>query len=167
MATTLSVQVTSSIDGEFKKPDTAGSIASFNFRKTPPLLLRNGIGSGRADIAWQSQRNLASNTSESLDLVGALATAFGDTISAAKVKALEIEALDTNTTSLTIGNVTNGAQLFLGGAAHTIVLAPGERFVIASPTGWTLTAGTADLLKVANGSGAAADYRIKVVAASA
>src|SRR6187455_587910 len=103
MATSLNVQVNSSIDGEFKKTDSLGSPAQLTLRKTPPLLLRNGTGSGKADIAWQSQRNLASAASESLDLVGALATAFGDTISAAKVKAIEIEALETNTTSLTIG----------------------------------------------------------------
>ncbi|MBW7967579.1 hypothetical protein [Bradyrhizobium sp. BR 10261] len=130
--------------------------------------LGSGTGYGNADIAFMDTRTLAASTSENLDLAGALTDAFGQTINAAKVKAIEIENPEASLSSLTVGaaasNTFNGP---LGGATYTIVLAPGDKAVFVSRTGWTVTAGTGDLLKVANGAGGSVNYNIKVIAASA
>jgi hypothetical protein len=125
----------------------------------------NGTGSGQAQFEWSDRRTLASNTAESLDLVGALTDALGATFSPTKIKALIIVSDAANTTALTIGNVTNGITAFLGVATNYIVLQAGGLFVIADPVGFTLTASTADLLKVANAAGAAATYEIYVIGA--
>ena len=163
----LNVVVNASIEGEYRKTLDGGDVR-YPIRHSEPIVLRNGTGIGKADIFFDDERTLASNTSENLDFAGALADAFGATIAAAKVKGIEIESDDANTTNLTVGAAASNA--FVGpfaDATDALVLRPGDRMVFACPAGWTVTAGTGDLLKVANAAGAVATYRVKVVASSA
>lgn len=125
----------------------------------------NGTGTGQAAIEWSSRRTLASNTNESIDLVGALTDALGGSVAPTKLKMLLILSDAANTTDLTIGNVTNGVVAFLGVATNYVIVKAGGMFLIADPVGFTLTAATADLLKVANAAGAAATYDIFVIGA--
>jgi hypothetical protein len=156
-----------SIEGTLKRATARGE-ASYSFPGSEPIVFGNGTGLGKADIAWDDARTLGTAASENIDLAGVLADAFGQTIVAAKVKAIEIENPATNTTNITIGAAgSNPFQAFFGGAAHSVVLQPGDRFLIASPAGWAVVAGTGDILKVTNAAGAANIYRIKIVAASA
>jgi len=130
----------------------------------------SGTGANQADVLYSAARTLSTAATEDLDLAGALATLFGATITAAKVKAVIIESVAANTTNLTIGNATsNQFQGFFGAVTHTIVLKPGEAFAFLSPAaaGLAVTAGTGDLLKVANAAGASATYNIIVVATTA
>lgn len=129
--------------------------------------LANGITDGKADLAFLDARTLASNTPESIDLSGSLTGADGLPVVFAEVCAILIENPATNTTALTIGNVTNGAQLFFGGAAHTVVLAPGDFILVYAKAGWAITATTADLLKIANASGASNTYNLALIGRSA
>src|SRR5205807_7140969 len=99
---------------------------------------------------------------------GVLIDAFGQTIAAANIKAIEISSLPANTTNLTFG--ATAATQFQGPFADVsdgLVLKPGDRAVLFSPAGWPVTAATGDLLKVANAAGASATYRIKLLGASA
>lgn len=128
----------------------------------------SGTGAGLADIAFSDHRTLASATSENLDMSGGLTDAFGQTIVALKVKAIEVHADETNTTNITVGAAASNT--FVGpfnDATDAIVVKPGGRFVIADPVGWTVTPATADILKVTNSAGAAGSYRIKIIAATA
>lgn len=129
--------------------------------------LANGTTDGKADLAFIDSRTLASNTPESIDLSGSLTGADGLPVVFAEVCALLIENPATNTTDLTIGNVTNGAQLMFGGATHTIVLKPGDFFLAYAKAGWPITASTADLLKIANASGASNTYNLAIIGRSA
>lgn len=162
----LITTIHASIGGEYERA-TDRSKATYKLPGSDPIVLGNGTGAWKADLAFDDERQLTTGATENLDLAGVLADAFGQVLTMARLKAIEIEADKANTTLLTIGNVTNGAVLFFGASAHTIVLAAGERFVIASPTGWVITGATGDLLKVANAAGATATYRIKLVGASA
>ncbi|MGL3208693.1 hypothetical protein [Bradyrhizobium sp. BR 1433] len=128
----------------------------------------SGTGTGRVDIEFVDDRVLATATSENLDLSGVLVDAFGQTIAAANIKAIEISADPANTTNLTVGGAA--ANTFVGPFADptdALVLKPGARAVLFDPAGWTVTAATGDLLKVANSAGASATYRIKLLGASA
>lgn len=130
--------------------------------------LGSGIGYGKADIAFMDQRTLAASTSENLDLAGVLTDGFGQVITAAKVKAIEIENPEGSLSDLEVGGAA--ANGFLGpfkDATDIIVLKPGDKFVAVSRTGWTVTPGTGDILKVANGAGGSVAYNIKLIAASA
>lgn len=132
------------------------------------IVLGSGTGYGKADIAFYDIRTLVASTSESLDLSGALTDAFGQTILAVKVKAIEIENPEASLSTLTVGaaasNTFNGP---FSGATFTIDLKPGDKAVFVSRTGWTVTPATGDLLKVANGAGGTVNYAIKIIAASA
>ncbi|TFV34555.1 hypothetical protein E4K66_30785 [Bradyrhizobium frederickii] len=130
--------------------------------------LGSGTGYGKADIAFKDKRTLSASTSENIDLAGSLSDAFGQTITAAKVKAILIENPEASTSNLSVGGAASNA--FVGpfaDATDIIVLKPGDRFVAVSRTGWTVTAGTGDILKVANGAGGSVDYDIELIMASA
>lgn len=132
------------------------------------IILGIGTGYGKADIAFMDTRTLAASTTENIDLAGALVDAFGATIAAAKVKAILIENPEASLSNLTVGAA--GSNTFVGpfnDATDAIVLKPGDRFVAVSRTGWTVTAATGDILKVANGAGGSANYNIEIIAASA
>ncbi|WP_375414631.1 hypothetical protein [uncultured Bradyrhizobium sp.] len=163
----LTTTVKCSISGHYTKSVGGRSIVD-DIPPTEDFLLASGTGPGAADIAFSDKRTLASNTSENLDLTGTLTDSFGVVIAAVKVKAIEIHADKTNTTNLTIGGAaSNGFKGPFNDITDAIVLGPDDRFVISSAVGWTVTAGTGDLLKVANATGASAGYRVKIIAASA
>lgn len=126
----------------------------------------DGAGAGQAAVLYSARRTLASAASESLDLNGtALTDVFGAPLALTKIKGLIIQALDSNSTNLTIGNVANGLSTILGAATQSLVLQPGELLAKITNTaaGYAVTASTADLLQVTNGSGTAASYDIVII----
>jgi len=104
-----------------------------------------------------------------------LTNAFGSVITAAEVVAIVVinapQSGAANLSSLTIGGATAPFLGFLGGTAPTIgPIGPGGFVVIGcgSATGiGTVTATTADMLRIANGAGGAATYMVGIVARSA
>lgn len=127
-----------------------------------------GTGSGQADLVYGPvKRTLAGGANESLDLNGGgLLDAFGNALNFVKVRALVIQNLSA-TKNLTIGNDAN-PFVFLGAGASTVPLAPAATLALANPgTGWTVTPGTGDKLKIANDAGDPCDYLIWIVGASA
>lgn len=131
--------------------------------------LPSGVAAGQVDKLFMDTRTLASNTAEDLDLSGALVDPIGGTAVFAKVRGIIVKSKDTNTTNLTIKpGASNGFTGPFGAATHTITLQPGGTFAVFAPgTGWTVTAGTGDLINIANASGASAQYDIIVVGSSA
>jgi hypothetical protein len=113
----------------------------------------DGSGAAQANKIWApiTQYSVAQSTNTDIDLAGSLVGTYGTVVFAA-LKGLVIKAGDANLGNLTIGNVSNGITAFLGAATHSIILQPGGVFAIASPgaSGYSLTAGTADLLRVAS-----------------
>lgn len=163
----LTTTVKCSISGHYAKT-VAGRQIVDDIPPSQDYLLASGTGQDCADIAFSDLRTLASNTSENLDLSGVLTDAFGATIAAVKVKAIEVHSMPTNTTNLTVGGAaSNTFKGPFNDVTDAIVLAPNDRYVAASGAGWPVVASTGDILKVANATGASAQYRIKIIAASA
>lgn len=163
---TLSTRINAAIAfTQTQSPDqgTAKAELALSIAKT----LASGTGNTQADLAFADSRTLASNTSEDLDLAGSLVDALGNTIAAAEVVAVLIESDAANTTNLTVGAATAEAQLFFGAAGGTAIIKPGGFLMAYAPAGWAISAGSADDLKIANATGAAATYRICVIARSA
>jgi hypothetical protein len=139
------------------------------------LSFANGTGANQCDLAYVAERTVASATNDDIDLAGVLTDALGATITAAELVAILIinkqKSGAANTTDLTIGLGTNPILGFLGGTLPTIgPLKPGAVFLLASPGAAGLGAvsgGSADVLRVANSSGAQAKYQIAVLARSA
>ncbi len=129
-----------------------------------------GTANGQADVQFHDTRTLAASASESLDLAGALSNAFGNTLTAAEVVALYIEAAAANTNDVLIGPASsNGFLGPFGDASDRLKIAPGKGMMIQAPAaGWPVTAGTGDLLFVGNGgSGTPVTYTIVIVARTA
>lgn len=139
------------------------------------LEFTDGTTANAADIVFFDQRTVATASNDDLDLAGALSDAFGGTITMAEVVAvLVINGPITgsaNTTDLTIGAGTNPFLGFLGGTTPTVgPIGPGGVFYIACPDAGGLgavTGGSADVLRIANSSGASATYQIAILGRSA
>lgn len=134
------------------------------------LDLSSGTGAGRADKIWTDTRTLAASATEDLDLAGSLTDVFGGTITLATVKVLYVAASSSNTNDVVVGNASSNAWAALLGATGTVTLKPGAVFLVAATAAnpWPVTAGTGDLLKVANSAaGSGVTYDIAVIGATA
>lgn len=133
------------------------------------LDLVTGTTAGAADLVFSDQRTLSASANESLDLNGSLTDVFGGAVNFAKIVAIYIRAAAGNTNNVVAGGAaSNGFYPMFGAATDTIKLPPGAGVLLFNDGGWTVTASTADLLKIANGgSGTAVTYDIVVVGRSA
>lgn len=141
------------------------STAKDQLRKTLAIAFADGTGLNQANNIYHAQRLLTTGASEDLDLAGgSLLNPFGNALTFTKIKAIVIFALTTNTTILTLSRPTNGLPFF-GAVGDALDLKPGGLFHFVDPSaaGVTVTAGTGDLIRVANASGASASYQIIIV----
>ncbi len=129
----------------------------------------DGIAAGKADRFYTKNRVIAASASESLDLAGTLTDAFGAVITFAKVNLLYVAAAKTNVNDVVIGGAaTNGFITPFGAATDKIKVRPGGVLLLACDAGYAVTAGTGDLLQIANsGAGSAVNYTIGLAGRSA
>lgn len=136
----------------------------------PSWTVADGTGASQADLVFRDQRTLALSTSEELDLAGGLTDSYGTTLTFVKVKALYISAESTNGANIVVGGAA--ANAFLGAFANATdkINLPASAWLkwVAPVSGYTVTAGTGDLLKIENDDGSAeAIYDIVIVGTSA
>ncbi len=117
--------------------------------------LSNGTAAGQASQAWHDRRTLSASASENIDLAGSLVNAFGVTITFTKVKFIFVQASSSNNVANNVNvsrGSSNGFVWFLA-ASDGFFLAPGAWCSFFDPTGVTVTAGTGDILTIANSAG--------------
>ncbi|WP_328426024.1 hypothetical protein [Streptomyces sp. NBC_00443] len=136
------------------------------------MSLGSGTGAGKADRVFSDRRTLAASATEDLDLAGVLTDAFGTAITFARIKGLIVAAAAANTNNVVVGAASSNAWATLLGATHTLTLRPGAFVAVgtgeADATGYAVTAGTGDLLKIANSAGGTSvSYDIHIIGASA
>lgn len=133
--------------------------------------LANGTGANQADRIFHDSRTLAASANEDLDLAGVLTDAFGVTLTFARIKTLIVAADAGNTNNVIVGAAaTNAFVNWVGAATHTVTVRPGGVLLLAGSdaTAYAVTAGTGDLLRIANsGAGTSVTYSIVLVGASA
>jgi len=119
---------------------------------------------GQANVLFSDTRTLAASASEDLDLAGVLADALGATIAAAEVVAILIAAASGNTNDVQVTRpAANGVPIFLA-AGDGLALGPGDFVLLTNRKGVAVTAGTGDLVHVANGgAGTSVDYDIVII----
>ena len=138
-------------------------------------VLSNGTTANKADLSYVAEITVATAANSDLDLAGVLTDALGNTVTAAEIVAIMVKnvALDgtANTTDLTIGGGSNPVVGFMGGTTPTIgPIKPGGMVMLAAGDAAGLgavTAGTGDILRIANSSGATAKFQIAILARSA
>lgn len=136
------------------------------------IALTSGTTAGKADKVFHDRRTLSASATEDLDLAGVLTDPLGSTVTFARVKAVLIAAAPGNTNDVIVGAAASNAWATLLNDTGTITLRPGGIFLAAAgqadATCWAVTAGTVDLLKVANSAGSTSvTYDIVVIGASA
>lgn len=129
--------------------------------------LSNGTGANQANSQWLDTRTLAASATENLDLAGGLTDAFGNVLTFTKIKAIIVEADDTNVNDVVLGGAASNAWVApFGDATDTIKVKPGGFIMLVAPDANALAvvAGTGDILKMANGgSGTGVTYTIAIV----
>jgi hypothetical protein len=126
----------------------------------------NGVGANQANVFFADTRTLAASATEDLDLTGSLSDVFAASLVNARIKAIRISAASGNTNNVIVGAASATQWVTLLNAAGTVTLPPGAYFEAAVPTaaGWAVTAGTGDLLKVANSAGSTSvTYTIELI----
>jgi hypothetical protein len=130
-----------------------------------------GTASGQANRTYSAQRTIAGSGTDNLDLAGSgLLDANGRALDFVRIKQIVVRAAITNAGSIQIGNA--GANTFTGpfsAATGAINLTPGDVFNVSrfDATGWAVTAGTADILRIANLVGSTVSYDIVIVGCDA
>lgn len=139
------------------------------------IALADGTGASQANLFWADQRTVATASNDDLDLSGVLTDAFGATFTAVELVALLVinapKTGSANTTNLTIGGGSAPITGFMGGTTPTIgPIRPGSFVFLGSSDAagfGAITATTADILRIANSSGASATYQIAILARTA
>lgn len=145
-------------------PDLGSTEHRFDNKGNYPFV--DGTGANQANLVWSDSRTLASGATENLDLAGVLTGMLGGTVTFSCIKAIRVRSAAGNTTNLLIGGAaSNGFAGCFGDPTDTVKVKPGGEFLWIDPgaAGEPVTAGTGDLLKIANGSGAAATYTIEIL----
>jgi hypothetical protein len=135
----------------------------------------DGTTANKADLVYLAERTVAESTNDDLDLSGSLTDALGTTIAAAELVGVIVINKQRdgteNSSSLTIGGGSNAFEGFVGATGDTIgPISPGGMICLFNPDAdglGTVTAGTGDILRIANGAGGSNTYQIALLGRSA
>jgi len=164
----VSASIDFTVSGSLKGDAQGGTL---DFKLSPigqSLKIKPGTATeADGDILYRAQRTLAGSASENLDLSGTLQDAFKNVIAAAEITAIVIQAAEANTGNIVVGGAASNRFQgpFVGTGAF--VTAPGQAFFAVNPHGWPVTAGTGDLLKIANDAAGNAIYDILLIGRTA
>ncbi len=168
-ATLLTASVVFSVSGNFQNDLDLGTDPNYNYNGNKTLSFANGTGASQADKVFADQRTLTASSTEDLDIVaGGLTDAFGTIFTLAEMKVLMVCAAAANTNNVVLGGDANSVP-FLSTAATTVSIKPGGCFQLADPSagGYAVTAGTGDIIQVANSAGGTSvTYDIIVIGSS-
>lgn len=152
MSGSVTAKLSASLVGAFTGSSVLSSILQ-QISQQLSLDVQPGTGVGQGNELYAAARTLAASASENLDLSGALVDAFGATIVFTDIIGIVVFADKGNTNNVLVGNAASNGFVGPAGATGVLTLKPGDWAVLASQTGWTVTAATGDLLKVANSGG--------------
>lgn len=155
-----------SIAAELSNPQDLGT-GTFPLIVAPNWVLTNGTGANQANEVFSDIRTLTASSTENLDLAGGLTGHFGETLTFTKIKGVIIVADAGNTNDVVVGGAaSNGFAALFGDATDTVKVKPGGSLALIAPdaAAYAVTAGTGDLLKIANGgSGTSVTYKIVLI----
>jgi len=144
-----------------------------NISRSFAVSLASGTAAGQADRLYSKTHTLAASTNVDLDLAGGVTDANGVTITFAKVKGIYVEAASGNTNNVVVGAAASNAFVGpFGAGTHTLSVRPGGLKLIAVGSAdlnaYAVTAGTGDLLRIANsGAGTAVTCHVIIWGTSA
>lgn len=139
----------------------------FGANSIPALDLSVSYGTGSGQVSWVyfTTGSLAATTAANVDLSGSVTDGLGNTVSATKLKILIVAVTSPDGSKrIRVGprGVANAAQLNFGGVASTDYIDVYDwcPVVLETTTGFTITAGTGDIVGVYNPGGSAVTYSL-------
>lgn len=169
MATSLKTVLTAAISANLSNPlDLVTGSAPLEYTKK--MTWTNGTTVDKADLVFSDTITLNASSNADLDLAGSLSSVYGATLTFVELRAILIVAAAGNTNNVRVTRpASNGVPLFLA-ASDGIDVPPGGLFFWACPADGkvAVTAGTGDLINVANSSsGSSVTYDVVIVGVSA
>lgn len=139
---TITGGITGSIAWRFRDSNSTTNIGSFG----ASIAFTNGTGTNQVDGLPKPQTyTIAASSTQNIDLAGTLTDYAGSAVVLTKFKGLYIKLKNTTAaSSITVGGGTNGVL------SGSVPVHNGGIFVLGSPTGYTVTAGTGDILRIVN-----------------
>lgn len=167
-----------SLIANLTKTAVAGNIPRDTVNLVKQSILSSGTAAAQSDTLYYAERTISASSNEDLDLTGTLTNSFGQTVTLAEIQGLIIIAAPSsssgtqNTNNVVVGDAAANTWTTLLGADGTVTLRPGTFFMVwagqADATGYAVTAGTGDQLRVANsGAGTSVTYQIFIIGRSA
>lgn len=169
MATSLQFSQGAKLTGTFS--DTSSGTVQVFSNVLPGLIpnYTNGTGSFQVNQVYCAQRALAATTFDLLDMAGSL-TNLGGTITFTKIKYLRVEIVSPDGTKvLRVGpqNQSNPVPLGWGGTGATVYREVYYAEEWNMPyAGFTVTAGTGDILPIYNPGATSVTYAILIAGLS-
>ena len=152
---------------------TGADEATLPYEKLPTINfdITDGTGSDQMDQVYVDQRTLAASATEDIDLAGGVEDSFGNTLTFVDVRMICVKAAAENTNDVLVGGAAANAFVnWVSNSSDVVVVKPGGVVFLYAPTnpGYAVTAGTGDLLKIANSAGSTSvTYDIYIGGASA
>lgn len=144
---------------------------SFPFALSQATALATGTAANQADRAFTDTRTLAASANEDLDLAGGVIDEIGSAVTFAKVVGIFIKAAVGNTNNVRVTRPASNGVPWLLAAGDGFDIPPGGFYAAFAPAlaGLaTVTAGTGDLINVANsGAGTSVSYDIVIIGRTA
>jgi hypothetical protein len=167
-----SFQMALAVTASYQAAADLGATAALSLPYSSKTELGDGSGAGKADRMYAKTRTLTASSTEDLDLAAVLTDIFGTTLTFVRVKGLFVKAAKTNTNNVVVGAAATNQWATLLNTTGTVTLRPGTWFGaccdVTDATGYAVTAGVGDLLKVANSAGGTSvSYDIIVIGNSA
>jgi hypothetical protein len=171
MPDTLTAQIKASLHWLFQESLDLATVAD-DAKLEYDKALADGTADDQADKIWHDSRSLAAAASDDLDLTALTNSIFGSTVSInfAKIKAILLVNLATTAgDDLTVGGAAAQEWTAWVGAAGDKVRVPTDSALLISnrKTGWTVTDGASDTLRIANIGANPVTYKIAVLGTSA
>lgn len=145
-------------------------IPSHTIGTSNDVTFTDGAGVNQVNQVWaDAARSINASTSDDLDLSGVLTNKLGQTVSFVRVKGIYVRFLtSTATFVLNVGGGSNPFINYLTGTTPVVVIRAGGTFCLIGPdaTGYAVTAGTGDILRINNPNAAAITYDIIIVGAT-
>lgn len=168
LVSTLEISLTSKLTNtaDLNVPTDQVTVGAANFDAIQERLTA-GTGNQQGNLHWHDERTLAAGANDDLDLAGGLVLAgpaANQTLTFTRVKQVlvVIDAAD-GTKRLRVGpqGVANAFQGWEGGVAAGNYAEFYDHFTLGHRwAGWTVTAGTGDILRINNPSAVSVTYRI-------
>lgn len=133
--------------------------------------LAAGDGPAEADQIWHATRIIAASSNDDLDLTALVQSIHGQSVSLgfAAVKAILIHNTSEEDSLVIDSSVSNSITTpFDGSATSTLVIPASSPLLLVNKlTGWAVTAGTGDNLRISNDGAGEIEYKIVIVGTAA